>query len=94
LEVIANGKRLKPKRILQDDPLFTIASSVVRHRNNRGKKLSLGKNSAQHMFRVKIDTTVTRVFIRATDPFGRIFEDSVILPSRWVPTTDRRAKRR
>ena len=94
LEVIANGKHLKPKRINQDDPLFTIASSVVRHRNNRGKKLSLGKNSAQHMFRVKIDTTVTRVFIRATDPFGRIFEDSVIRPSRWVPTTDRRAKRR
>ena len=81
LEISANGNALKPKRIYQDDPLFTQASTVVRLRNARGRRqVSFSKNNCQHLYRVKADSTMTTLHIRATDPFGRIFEDSIVRP--------------
>ena len=92
LEVFAGKKRLKMRQVYQDDPTFTIASSVVRHRNSRGRKVSINKANSQHMFRVKVDSTMKCVRVRATDSFGRVFEDSLIRPSKFVPTTNKRAK--
>ena len=81
LEVSANGTPLKIKRIYQEDPLFTQASTVVRLRNARGRRqVSFGKNNCQHLYRVKADSTMTTLHIRSTDPFGRIFEDSIVRP--------------
>ena len=81
LEVSANGKLLKTKRIYQDDPLFTQASTVVRLRNARGRRqVNFSKNNCQHLYRVKADSTMTTLHIRSTDPFGRIFEDSIVRP--------------
>ncbi len=85
LEVWEGDKKLKPRRVYQDDPLFTIASVVVRHKNSRGRKLNFGRNSSQHLFRVKTDTATTVVKIRATDPFGRTFIDSLVRPTPFPP---------
>ena len=90
LEVWEGDKQLKPRRVLQDDPLFTIASAVVRHRNARGSKISLSRNTSQHMLRVKCTSDSTVVRIRAVDPFGVEFVDSLVRPVLFEPNTKRR----
>ncbi|MBQ7855707.1 MAG: calcineurin-like phosphoesterase C-terminal domain-containing protein [Alistipes sp.] len=95
LEVSANGKTLKAKRIYQDDPLFTQASTVVRLRNARGRRqVSFSKNNCQHLYRVKADSTMTTIHIRTKDPFGRIFEDSLVRPAPFPQRADFLKRRR
>ncbi len=85
LEVWEGNKRLKPKQIYQDDPLFTVSTVVIRHRNARGRKLSFGRNSSHHLYRVKPDSASTVIKIRTTDPFGRTFVDSLVRPqTEWL----------
>lgn len=89
LEVWKGDKSLKPRRIYQDDPLFTIATAVIRQRNARGRKLNWNRNNAQHMFRVKTDADSTVVRIKTTDPFGRVFIDSLVRPAPFPPAAKR-----
>ena len=89
LEVWEGDKSLKPRRIYQDDPLFTIATAVIRQRNARGRKLNWNRNNAQHMFRVKTDADSTVVRIKTTDPFGRVFIDSLVRPAPFPPAAKR-----
>ncbi len=90
LEVWEGDKSLKPRRVYQDDPLFTLASSVVRQRNSRGKKLNWSRNNSQHLFRVETDSVASVVKIRTTDPFGGVFIDSLVRPVPFPPPTKRR----
>lgn len=85
IEVFEGDKKLKVQRILQDDPLQTNSSAVVRVHNARGRKITISKNTAQHMFRVKPDSTNTSIRIRTIDPFGRTFEDSLVRPHPFPP---------
>ncbi len=85
IEVFEGDRKLKVQHIWQDDPLFTVSSSVVRFRNGRGRKMTFGKNNALHMFRAKTDSTATTIRIRTTDPFGRTFEDSLVRPHPFPP---------
>ena len=85
IEVFEGDKKLKVQRILQDDPLQTNSSAVVRVHNARGRKITISKNTAQHMFRVKPDSTNTTIRIRTIDPFGRTFEDSLVRPHPFPP---------
>lgn len=84
LEAWEGDKPLKLKRIQQDDPLYTQATIVIRHRNARGRKLNVGRNTSQHLFRAKTDSTNTVVKIRTTDPFGRTFIDSLVRPAPFI----------
>lgn len=79
LEVWDDKRQLKVRQVYHDDPLFTEASTVVRHKNSRGRKLSFSKNNAQHMFRVKVDSTSTFLRVRAVDSFGAESVDTLIL---------------
>ena len=79
LEVWDDKRQLKVRQVYHDDPLFTEASTVVRHKNSRGRKLSFSKNNAQHMFRVKVDSTSTFLRVRAVDSFGVEAVDTLIL---------------
>ena len=79
LEVWDDKRQLKVRQVYHDDPLFTEASTVVRHKNSRGRKLSFSKNNAQHMFRVKVDSTSTFLRVRAVDSFGAEAVDTLIL---------------
>ena len=79
LEVWDDKRELKVRQVYHDDPLFTEASTVVRHKNSRGRKISFSKNNAQHMFRVKVDSTSTFLRVRAVDSFGVEAVDTLIL---------------
>ena len=79
LEVWDDTKQLKVRRIYHDDPIYTRATTVIRHKNARGRKLSISKNNAQHMFRVKVDSTSTFLRVRAVDSFGAESVDTLIL---------------
>ena len=79
LEVWDDKRQLKVRQVYHDDPLFTEASTVVRHKNSRGRKISFSKNNAQHMFRVKVDSTSTFLRVRAVDSFGVEAVDTLIL---------------
>ena len=85
LEAWEGEKSLKLRRVYQDDPLYTIATAVIRQKNARGRKLSWGRNNAQHMFRVQTESDSTVVKIKATDPFGRVFVDSLVRPVPFQP---------
>lgn len=89
LEVWEADKSLKPSRIYQDDPLFTIATAVIRQRNARGRKLNWSRNNSQHLFRVKTESDSTVVKIKTTDPFGRVFIDSLVRPVPFKPVAKR-----
>lgn len=89
LEVWEGNKSLKPRRVYQDDPLYTIATAVIRQRNARGRKLNWGRNNSQHMFRVQTDSLNSVVKIKTTDPFGRIFVDSLVRPVPFAPQAKR-----
>ncbi|MBQ2992833.1 MAG: calcineurin-like phosphoesterase C-terminal domain-containing protein [Alistipes sp.] len=96
IEAFDGDKPLKVRRITQEDPLYTLATAVVRLRNSRGRKMNFGRNNSQHLFRIKTDTATTTIRIRTTDPFGRIFEDSVVRPQPFPPTmtTSRKSKKK
>lgn len=85
IEAFEGDKPLKVRRIMQDDPLYTISTAVIRARNSRGRKLNIGKSNSQHLFRVQTDTTNTTIRIRTTDSFGRVFEDSLVRPHPFPP---------
>lgn len=79
LEVWDDTKQLKPRRVYHDDPIYTQATTVIRHKNSRGKKINIPRNSPQHLFRVKIDSTSTHLRVRAVDSFGREAADTLFL---------------
>lgn len=79
LEVWDDTKQLKVRRIYHDDPIYTRATTVIRHKNARGRKLTVGRNNSQHLFRVKTDSTSTHLRVRAVDSFGREAADTLIL---------------
>ncbi|MBQ9138439.1 MAG: calcineurin-like phosphoesterase C-terminal domain-containing protein [Alistipes sp.] len=90
LEVWENGKQLKPRRIYHDDPLYTVATAAVRYRNARGRKVNIGRNNAQHLYRVKADSANTTIHVRLTSPFGEIYTDSLTRPAPFLKPTRRR----
>jgi hypothetical protein len=79
LEVWDDTKQLKPRRVYHDDPIYTQATTVIRHKNSRGKKINIPRNSPQHLFRVKTDSTSTHLRVRAVDSFGREAADTLFL---------------
>ena len=85
LRVWEGDKDLKVRRVQQDDPLFSLASIVVRHRNVRGKRLNVGRNTSQHLFRAKCAKDSTTVVVVATDPFGRSVTDTIVRPRPFPP---------
>ena len=85
LEVWEGDKPLKVKRIYQDDPIATLSTAVVRHKNSRGRKISVNRNSSQCLFVAKADSAHTTIRIRTTDPFGRIYTDSLVRPVAFKP---------
>ena len=85
LRVWEGDKDLKVRRVQQDDPLFSLASIVVRHRNARGKRLNVGRNTSQHLFRAKCAKDSTTVVVVATDPFGRSVTDTIVRPRPFPP---------
>lgn len=82
LEVTEDGKPLKVKSVLQDDPMFTSSLTISSFKNNRSRnrKGSYGKTTCQHMFRAKCEKDSTTVVVKATDRFGRECIDSILRP--------------
>ncbi len=85
IEMWEGERPLKVRRVSQDDPLFTLASAVVRHKNARGRKISLPRTPSQHLFRAKTDSLLTPVIIRTTSPFGEVFTDTLVRPVAFPP---------
>ena len=76
LEVFENDKPLKVRQIHQSDPLFVATSSAITLKHSR-KKPHMGRNNCQHLFRVQRTAPTSTIKVRATDPFGVVYEEVV-----------------
>lgn len=85
IEMWEGNKKLKVRRVMQDDPLFTLASPVIRHKNARGRKITISRNNSQHLFRAKTDSLNLPIIVRTTDPFGRVAADTLVRPIAFPP---------
>lgn len=77
LEVFEDNKPLAVRQIHQADPLYVVTSPAVVMKQSR-QKHHFGRNSCQHMFRVQRTSPTSVIRVRATTPFGEVFEESFI----------------
>ncbi len=76
LEVFEDNKPLHVRQVHQADPQYVATSSALTLKHSR-KKPRFGRNSCQHMFRVQRLSPTSTIRVRATTPFGEVFEEII-----------------
>jgi hypothetical protein len=87
LEVFEDNKPLRVKQIHQADPLFIATSSAITLKNSRGKKPRMGRNNCSHLLRVERKSPTSTIKIKATTPFGVVYEEIVAGNKGFLPQT-------
>jgi hypothetical protein len=87
LEVFEDNKPLRVKQIHQADPLFIATSSAITLKNSRGKKPRMGRNNCSHLLRVERKSPTSTIKIKATTPFGVVYEEIVAGNKVFLPQT-------
>lgn len=87
LEVFEDNKPLRVKQIHQADPLFIATSSAITFKNSRGKKPRMGRNNCSHLLRVERKSPTSTIKIKATTPFGVVYEEIVAGNKVFLPQT-------
>jgi hypothetical protein len=77
LEVFENNKPLRVRQIHQADPLFVATSSAITLKHSR-KKPRMGRNNCQHLFRVQRTSPTSTIKVKATTPFGEVYEEIIV----------------
>lgn len=75
LEVFEDNTPLRVRQIHQSDPLYVTTASAQTLKNSRKKPSSMSRNSCQHLFRAQRTSPTSVIRVRATDPFGKVFEE-------------------
>ena len=76
LEVFENNKPLRVRQIWQADPQFVVTSTAITLKHSRNKP-RFGRNNCQHLFRVQRTSPTSTIRVKATDPFGRSYEEII-----------------
>ena len=87
LEVFENNKALRVRQIHQADPLFVATSSAITLKNSRNKKPRMGKNNCSHLFRVERTSPTSTIKVKATTPFGEVYEEIIVGNKEFSPQT-------
>ena len=77
LEVFEDNKPLRVRQIHQADPLFVATSSAITLKHSR-KKPRMGRNNCQHLFRVHRTSPTSTIKVKATTPFGEVYEEIIV----------------
>lgn len=77
LEVFEDNKPLRVRQIYQADPLYVVTSPTASLKNSRNKP-RMSRNNCQHMFRVQRTSSTSVIRVRATTPFGAVYEEAFI----------------
>ena len=76
LEVFEDNKPLRVRQIHQADPLFVATSSAITLKHSR-KKPRMGRNNCQHLLRVQRTSPTSTIRVKATSPFGEVYEEII-----------------
>ena len=77
LEVFEDNQPLRIRSIRQSDPQYISTSPSQTLKTSR-RKPQFGRNSCPHLFRVERTSPTSVIRVRATTPFGEIFEESFV----------------
>lgn len=78
LEVTENGTPLTVTKIETKDPLHLISYEAYRY--NANTTISFAASNTRHMFSVKASSPNSTIEIKATDPYGRVYTESMKRP--------------
>lgn len=87
LEVFEDNKPLRVRQIHQADPLFVATSSALTLKHSRNKKPRMGRNNCSHLFRVERTSTTSTIKVKATNPFGEVYEEILVGNKEFLPQT-------
>lgn len=84
LEIFEDNRALRVRQIHQADPLVVATSSAITLKHSRNKP-NMGRNNCQHMFRALRTSLESTIRVRATDPFGNVYEETIAGTRRFQP---------
>ena len=79
LEVFEDNTPLRVRQIHQADLEYVTTSPMITLKHNRGRsnRPRFSRNNCQHMYRAQRTLPNSTIRVRATDPFGRVFEEII-----------------
>ncbi len=77
LEVFEDNKPLRVRQIWQADPQFVVTSTAITLKHSRNKP-RFGRNNCQHLYRVQRTSPTSTIRVKATDPFGAVYEEIIV----------------
>ncbi|MCC8037007.1 MAG: calcineurin-like phosphoesterase family protein [Bacteroidales bacterium] len=80
VEILEGDTPLTVKRIVNEDPLHTLAYDVARYKAAGTLTSSFTTNKTNHMFSAQASTADTEVTVRVTDSFGRVYTTTLSRP--------------
>ena len=85
VEVSENGSPLQVSQVTAMDPLHLI--SYTAKRLNKNKEASFPTGNTSHFFRVKASSASSTLEIKVTDPFGRVYTETMTRPKTFSTET-------
>ena len=79
LTVTENGAQLTVTRIEGYDPLHTIFFNMGRM-NSNSTSMTYPTGKTAHLFEVSTSSATSSLIIKATDPFGNVYEETMVRP--------------
>ena len=79
LTVTENGAKLSVTRIEGYDPLHTIFFNMGRM-NSNSTSMTFPTGQTAHLFEVSTSSPTSSLIIKATDPFGNVYEETMVRP--------------
>lgn len=86
LEVTEEGKDLTVTRLDKKDPLHLISYEAYRY-NGNASAISFPASNTRHLFSVKASSPNSTLIIKATDPYGRVYTETMKRPKEFSQNT-------
>lgn len=86
LEVTENGKALSVTKLKTKDPLHLISYEAYRY-NANSSAISFPASETEHIFSVKASSATSTLEIKATDPYGRVYTETMKRPKDFSQNT-------
>lgn len=83
LTVTENGTNLSVTRVEAYDPLHTVFFNMGRM-NTNSTSMTFPTGKSAHFFEVSTSSATSTVMIKAVDPFGRVYEETMTRPRKLI----------
>lgn len=88
IEVTEGGNSLPVKRVVTKDPLHIISYEAKRLNAQAAPTSSFVSSETAHMFKVTASSPTSTLEIKVTDPYGRVYTESMQRPKEFTYTTN------